>query len=60
VESSTLGGARSERYFERGLTRLVLHEIDHLHGKLARDLIPPGSKPIPLSEYQDSNRDWTY
>lgn len=60
VESSTFSGARLERRFERGLARLVLHEIDHLHGKLARDLMPPGSKPIPLSEYQDSDREWTY
>jgi peptide deformylase len=60
VELETLSGARSERHFERGLARLVLHEIDHLHGTLARDLIPAGSKPIPLSEYRDSYREWTY
>ncbi len=60
VESSALSGERFERRFELGVARLVLHEIDHLHGRLARDLIPPGSKAIPLSEYQDSDRDWTY
>jgi peptide deformylase len=58
VELSALGGELSERRFERGLARLVLHEIDHLHGRLARDLIPPGSKTIPLSQYRD--RQWTY
>lgn len=44
----------------RGLARLVLHEIDHLHGTLVRDLVRPGAKLVPLTEYQDRSRKWQY
>jgi peptide deformylase len=60
VETSTLDGGREQRRFELGLARLVAHEIDHLNGKLARDLVPAGAKVLPLSEYRQGDRAWQY
>ncbi len=60
VQLSTFDGEQSERTFDRGLARLVLHEIDHLYGTLARDLVPPGAKLVPLSEYAEGSREWEY
>ncbi len=60
VQLSTFDGQRVEHSFDRGLARLVLHEIDHLRGTLARDLVRPGAKLIPLSEYAEGSREWEY
>jgi peptide deformylase len=60
VQLTTLDGERSEHGYNRGLARLVLHEIDHLHGALARDLIRPGARLVPLAEYEDGSRGWQY
>ncbi|MCB5908092.1 peptide deformylase [Streptomyces pinistramenti] len=46
--------------FERGLGRLVLHEVDHLHGTLYRDRMRPGVRPIPVEEYRGTGQSWTY
>jgi peptide deformylase len=60
VEMSTLDGRREQGRFELGLARLVAHEIDHLNGTLARDLVPAGAKVVPLSEYRQGDRAWHY
>jgi peptide deformylase len=60
VQLTTFDGERAERTFVRGLARLVLHEIDHLHGALARDLVRPGSPLVPLAEYGEGHREWRY
>jgi peptide deformylase len=60
VQLTTFDGERSERSYDRGLARLVLHEIDHLHGTLARDLVRSGTRLIPLAEYQGGSREWQY
>jgi len=60
VQLIALDGGRTEHAYDRGLARLVLHEIDHLHGALARDLLRPGAKLIPLAEYRDGSREWQY
>jgi peptide deformylase len=46
--------------YERGMARLVLHEIDHLSGTLYVDRMRPGTRLIPLSEYRGHGRDWRY
>jgi peptide deformylase len=53
-------GERAEHAYDRGLARLVLHEIDHLHGTLARDLVRPGARLVPLAEYREGTREWQY
>ncbi len=60
VQLTTLNGQQVEHSYDRGLARLILHEIDHLHGTLARDLVRPSAKPVPLSEYADGSREWEY
>jgi peptide deformylase len=46
--------------FEHGLARLVLHEVDHLAGKLYRSRMEPGTQPIPVEEYRGTGQSWTY
>jgi peptide deformylase len=60
VETSRFDGVREQCRFELGLARLVAHEIDHLNGILARDLVPTGAKVVPLSEYRQGDRAWHY
>ena len=51
VEHQNTDGSTVTTRFERGMARLVSHEIDHLHGKLYTDRMKDGAKPIPLSQY---------
>jgi peptide deformylase len=60
VESALLNGTQVVRRFERGLARLVLHEIDHLEGRLYTDRTPPGAPLVPVEEYQEAGRPWRY
>jgi peptide deformylase len=60
IQLTSHGGQRAEHTYDRGLARLVLHEIDHLHGTLARDLIRPGARLVPLAEYRDGSGKWQY
>jgi peptide deformylase len=60
VQLTTLDGERAEHPHDRGLARLILHEVDHLHGVLARDRIRPGAILIPLAEYREGSREWQY
>ncbi|GAA5604503.1 peptide deformylase [Streptomyces griseus] len=46
--------------FEHGLARLVLHEVDHLDGRLYRTRMEPGTEPIPVEEYRGTGRPWNY
>lgn len=49
VEHQDVNGDRRITIFERGVARLVAHEIDHLHGILCRDHLPQARNPFPLS-----------
>jgi peptide deformylase len=60
VEHQDLDGRRRITIFERGTARLVAHEIDHLNGILYTDRMEPGRHPIPVSEYRQGGRSWTY
>ena len=48
------------RAFERGMARLVGHEIDHLEGKLYTDRMTPGTTLVPLEEYRGTGTPWRY
>ena len=52
VEHFDLYANRLITVFERGIARLVGHEIDHLHGILYRQRMPEGATPIPTTEDQ--------
>ena len=36
------------------------HEVDHLHGVLCRDHLPPGREPIPVEQYRGTGSAWHY
>lgn len=45
---------------EKGLARLVAHEIDHLYGTLYTKRMRPGTALIPVSEYGGTGERWQY
>ncbi|MFE7297506.1 peptide deformylase [Streptomyces sp. NPDC057579] len=60
VEATALAGETVTTQYERGLARLVHHEIDHLDGLLYTARMLPGSEPIPVAEYRQTGRAWVY
>ncbi|MGH3673084.1 MAG: peptide deformylase [Pseudonocardiaceae bacterium] len=60
VEHQDVNGDRRITIFERGVARLVTHEIDHLHGILRRDHLPAGLPAIPVEQYRGTGIGWSY
>ncbi|MGW0668969.1 peptide deformylase [Streptomyces sp. NPDC002746] len=60
VETTTLEGQTVTTTYERGLARLVHHEIDHLDGLLYTARMGVGVAPIPVEEYRQTGRSWAY
>ncbi|MFC9925468.1 peptide deformylase [Streptomyces sp. NPDC127190] len=60
VETTTLTGEAVITVYERGLARLLHHEIDHLDGLLYTARMRTGVSPIPLEEYRQTGRAWAY
>jgi len=60
IEHQDIDGTTSITEFERGIARLVCHEVDHLFGQLYRSRMRPGTEPIPVSQYKGSGKQWKY
>ncbi|WP_030802159.1 peptide deformylase [Streptomyces sp. NRRL S-337] len=60
VETTTLTGETVSTVYERGLARLIHHEIDHLDGLLYTARMRSGVDPIPVEEYRQTGRAWEY
>ncbi|MEV0599863.1 peptide deformylase [Streptomyces sp. NPDC050315] len=60
VETTALNGETVSTTYERGLARLIHHEIDHLDGLLYTARMRPGVEPIPVEEYRQTGRTWEY
>jgi peptide deformylase len=60
VEHVDIDGTERITIFERGMARLVAHEVDHLHGALYRQRMREGVNPIPVSEYRGTGSGWSY
>ncbi|MEV6393874.1 peptide deformylase [Streptomyces sp. NPDC051907] len=60
VETTALTGETVTTVYERGLARLVHHEIDHLDGLLYLARMQTGVQPIPVEEYRQTGRAWVY
>ncbi|MFF6786845.1 peptide deformylase [Streptomyces sp. NPDC012510] len=60
VETTALDGTTVTKVYERGLARLVHHEVDHLEGLLYLNRMRPGVEPIPVDEYRQTGRSWAY
>ncbi|MFF0131030.1 peptide deformylase [Streptomyces mirabilis] len=60
VETTALDGTTVTTVYERGLARLIHHEIDHLEGLVYTARMRPGVQPIPVEEYRQTGRSWAY
>ncbi|MBT2511221.1 peptide deformylase [Streptomyces sp. ISL-98] len=60
VETTALTGETVTTVYDRGLARLVHHEIDHLDGLLYTTRMRTGVQPIPVEEYRQTGRAWAY
>jgi peptide deformylase len=60
VATDTFLGKRTVHRYERGLARLVSHEIDHLDGILYVDRMRAGVATIPLDDYRGTGSAWSY
>lgn len=60
VETTSLTGESVTVTYERGLARLIHHEIDHLGGLVYTTHMPAGVTPIPVEEYRQTGRAWAY
>jgi peptide deformylase len=60
VEHARWDGTRVITSFENAMARLVAHEIDHLEGQLYTDRMAAGAPLVPVEEYRESGRPWTY
>ncbi|WP_093802096.1 peptide deformylase [Streptomyces sp. Wb2n-11] len=60
ISHTDIDGTPRLTRFEHGLARLVLHEVDHLNGRLYRTRMDPGTQPIPVEEYRGTGQNWTY
>lgn len=60
VETTALTGETAITVYERGLARLIHHEIDHLDGLLYTARMRTGVDLIPVEEYRQTGRDWVY
>jgi peptide deformylase len=60
VEHTRWNGARVITSFDHAMARLIAHEIDHLEGWLYVDRMTPGVALVPVEEYYDTGRPWTY
>ncbi|MFD9061569.1 peptide deformylase [Kitasatospora purpeofusca] len=60
VQTTTLDGQLAATAYERGLARLVHHEIDHLDGLLYTARMRSGIDPIPVEQYRQTGSAWAY
>ncbi|MFE9679195.1 peptide deformylase [Streptomyces sp. NPDC006259] len=60
VEATVLDGSTVTAVYERGLARLIQHEIDHLDGLLYTSRMRPGVAPLPVAEYRQTGHAWAY
>jgi peptide deformylase len=60
VEHQDINGQPQITVFERGVARLIAHEIDHLRGILYRHRMQLGVEPIPVTAYRGGGRNWRY
>jgi peptide deformylase len=60
VETTMLTGETATTEYDRGLARLIHHEVDHLGGLLYTARMRAGVQPIPVEEYRQTGKAWVY
>ncbi|MFC5150073.1 peptide deformylase [Streptomyces aureoversilis] len=58
VAATALDGTDVTTVYERGIARLVAHEMDHLGGLFHIARMRPGVEPIPVEECWQTGRAW--
>ncbi|MDQ3762546.1 MAG: peptide deformylase [Actinomycetota bacterium] len=60
VEHQHVDGNTHITVFERGVARLVAHEIDHLNGVIYTDRMADSASVIPVEQYRGGGQSWQY
>jgi peptide deformylase len=60
VEHQHVDGSAHITVFERGVARLVSHEIDHLAGVPYTDRMADSTSVIPVEQYRGGGQSWQY
>jgi peptide deformylase len=60
VEHQHVDGTTHITAFERGVARLIAHEIDHLAGVLYTDHMTDSTNVIPVEQYRGGGQSWQY
>ena len=60
VQAMSLDGQLATTTYERGLARLIHHEIDHLDGLLYSARMRACTEPIPVEQYRQTGHAWAY
>ena len=60
VEHQHPDGTTHITLLERGLARLIGHEIDHLAGVLYTDRMAKDASVIPVGQYRGGGQSWQY
>ncbi|MFF5128131.1 peptide deformylase [Streptomyces syringium] len=60
IATTALTGETVTTVYERGLARLIHHEVDHLDGLLYTARMRAGVEPIPVEEYRQTGKTWAY
>ncbi|WP_280346055.1 peptide deformylase [Nocardia abscessus] len=60
VETTAITGEVHRHQYQDGLARLIQHEIDHLDGILYTARMKPEVQPIPVEQYRQTGRNWSY
>jgi peptide deformylase len=60
VEHARFDGTRIITSFEEAMARLVSHEIDHLEGRLYVDRMAAEASLVPVGEYHQTGKPWSY
>ncbi|MGK8486825.1 peptide deformylase [Nocardia asiatica] len=60
VETTSPTGETRRAQYQDSLARLIQHEIDHLDGILYTARMKPGTQPLPVEQYRQTGRRWSY
>ncbi|MFJ6101848.1 peptide deformylase [Streptomyces sp. NPDC092359] len=58
VETTSMEGEMEPIVYERGLARLIHHEVDHLAGLLYTARMRADTASIPVEQYRQTGRAW--
>jgi peptide deformylase len=60
VEHQEIDGTTCITAFDKGMARLIAHELDHLNGLIYKERMRKGVEPISVVEYRGTGSSWRY